>query len=151
MKKVYVVILTLILTISTIWFYLFNRENGKCNRTNVGWFWYNGPTCDEGCDLKYSSYKNVSKYNDHLLIHIIALRSADKEIYHFGEAIFQNDTLKLHIQERDKFHFGKEIKRSTCLTPTNFYFTGKIYPKTITLQLDSYRPFPLDSMPMNAR
>lgn len=134
-----------------VWVYFYFHENGRYNFTEVGKFWYNDVKCDEICDSKYSYYKDTFKYNDYLIIHLIALRSDDKTIYHYGKAIFENDTLKLHIEELYKMSCIWNSTRTNCLTPIDFYFTSKVYPKAITLQFDYYRPFPLDSLRIKLR
>jgi hypothetical protein len=152
MRKAFLLLLVIIIILSIIRVYFYFRDSGKNNRTDVGWFWYDGAGCDEGCDIKYSYYKNIFKSGENYVIHLVALRSDDDEVmFHFGQAVYEKDTLKLHIQEKYKFHLSGEIMRSTCLPPTNFYFTSKVYPKTITLQFDSYDPFPLDSLPTEPR
>ena len=127
---------------------IYYSKNEKSNQTSVGSFWYNGYSCESGCDVKYSSYQKKFMYNDKLVIHLILFRSADEPIYHFGTAIIENDTLKLKVEEVTKFfyRFKDEIARKMCLYPTEMYFTSDVIPKHITVQFDSYGPIPLDSI-----
>lgn len=145
-KAVKVIVYTvLILSISIL---VYNSNDRNSNQTSVGSFWYHGCDCELGCNLKSSSYHNKFMYNDKLLIHIVILRSDDKPIYHYGTAIMEKDTLKLKVEEKDKFSYrwDNEIKRTMCLSPANLYFTSEIIPKHITVQFDSYGPIPLDSL-----
>jgi len=144
MRKI-IFISLFILALITVSIAIYYSKNEKSNQTSVGFFWYNWPT-----DEKYATYQSQIKYNDKLLIHIIVFKSKDKAVYQYGNAVLENNTLKLEIQEITKFHFSKEVKRTMTLYPTNFCFLCDVFPKNITIQIDDYGPFPLDSFPIRA-
>ncbi len=142
MKKLIFILFTfLILTIATIAIYY--SQKGNSNQTDVGSFWYN-----EHCDIEHSAYHHKFMYNDKLLIHITTLQSNDEPIYHYGTAIMKVDTLKLKVEEKDKFSYrwDNEIARKMHVSPFNLYFTSQVIPKYITVQFGSYGPIPLDSL-----